>query len=1031
MVDYNGYTYTRTPSGDWQVNTEYGSIVGNTPADAAFKAAVTIENNNPGDAAAERYANGLRAIGTDPGSNSAVNQIYRTAERPTSIVTAANAGDTAIVPTSDPTPTTSNVDTPTSQTALSDSEQKTLENSNNYSNQITEAVEANKNPAEEATGTKVTVGPAKIIDDSDPPGYELRDNPLFEYSSYTYGISLHAISVDDYNKLVEKGEYYPGNVLIASAGRYNNTPGDNQFIRNKRFNEDFYFDNLEIETMIGFNAQTGETNAIDVKFAIIEPYGMTLMNRIIDVARDLKIDNYLDMPYMIQIDFFANNEDGSMLTPIPSMTKRIPIKLINLEMTAGVRGTEYKVEAMPYNHSAYDVSTQSTPVNLEIWASTVEGFFKSNLVDDFARTAMTNQQREKQATSVYYGPDGAPTYIPLTAFSNRTKGGGFDFTKDAYYVANSYGGALKNWFEELVVDNKIEFADEYDFVIDKTIGEKQLEQGGTLSPNDTPMTPFTKTQAERRSNLTGEKSSTVNWNSKRYSINAGTTVKSVLSAVIRNSRYILDQIIDPEDYGDDIAKYLEAKKEKSKDPLMWFKIIPEIKLLGYDRVRKTFARRVTYHVIPYEVKNIKIDVGPQAKATKPVKVYNYIYTGKNRDIIDFKLDFNALYFTAFTAYRNQLMNLSGAAQNDTESNKTSNPKQYAGSDTDPNAVAPLIFKPIVGDQQARATAQGATSKAGAAADLYRSLMTDAQADQILVKLKIIGDPSFIKQDDVYYTPKISAERTSVATGNSYYTPNGSLCTDNRPVYVQLTFRVPIDLDEDTGHMKFDSRYEQSIFSGMYQVLHVVSTFAQGNFTQEVEMVRLFDQESYDYTNKGKKDKNVERIEGLPQVERAPDVPVQTDSSTPGPKTNDATPAEQSAPVPEVETAPTQDPSAKDLKQVANDPNTPTETVTQATEPQPQATLSSELTASRQILSTQATAKSTEATYDAAKAKFDAIEQQFSNSKDPFALIEDPTWRKEREDARLAYEAARAENKKAQAQYSASIQRMAVIRQSGS
>ena len=79
-------------------------------------------------------------------------------------------------------------------------------------------------------------------------------NVLHQYASYTYGLSLHLLTADEFNKIVDKGEYTATKVLIASAGRYNNTPGPTQFTRSPYFKEDFYFDGFDLDTVIGLNA---------------------------------------------------------------------------------------------------------------------------------------------------------------------------------------------------------------------------------------------------------------------------------------------------------------------------------------------------------------------------------------------------------------------------------------------------------------------------------------------------------------------------------------------------------------------------------------------------------------------------------------------------------------------------------------------------------------------------------------------------------------------------------------------------------
>ena len=73
------------------------------------------------------------------------------------------------------------------------------------------------------------------------------ENPLHEYASYTYNLSLHMLAIDEYNEIINNNfkntnpaPYVPKNVLISGAGRYNST----DFVRNKNFKEDFYFEDF-------------------------------------------------------------------------------------------------------------------------------------------------------------------------------------------------------------------------------------------------------------------------------------------------------------------------------------------------------------------------------------------------------------------------------------------------------------------------------------------------------------------------------------------------------------------------------------------------------------------------------------------------------------------------------------------------------------------------------------------------------------------------------------------------------------------
>jgi hypothetical protein len=133
-----------------------------------------------------------------------------------------------------------------------------------------------------------------------------------------------------------------------------------------------------------------------------------------------------------------------------------------------------------------------------------------------------------------------------------------------------------------------------------------------------------------------------------------------------------------------------------------------------------------------------------------------------------------------------------------------------------------------------------TSKQVAAADVEGYILSKMQGDMIGVKLKIIGDPHYIKQDDIFYRPVFASDTTvAVDPGiDPRLTPNGSIRTDDGTVYVNLTFRTPMDINDPDGLMKFsDQNLTQSAFSGLYRLITVTSHFQGGQFTQELDLVR--------------------------------------------------------------------------------------------------------------------------------------------------------------------------------------------------
>lgn len=664
-------------------------------------------------------------------------------------------------------------------------------------------------------------------------------NELHQYPSYTYGLSLHLLTSTEYNNVVDTGEYKANRVLIASAGRYNDTPGEKQFIRSKYFDKDYFFENLDMSTIIGANESNRNTNAIILSFNIIEPYGMTLLDNIIKLCSDesVKSENWIDMPYLLRIDFYASNDAGELTGIIPGITKNIPIRLLKMDIKAGAEGSRYDFQAVPFGQSAFDQSRGTTPIGLEVTASTVAGFFSSAKASD--ETFIEERESRQGVTTTF---NGQSSIIPKLLVSDSAIS---EYEKDNINRVKSFGSAINAHYKDLVKKNKIKFRDKYYFKFADEIGKSQFTLTNKITPKDTRMADVEDSVSIRKANY-GESSDELDFNLRIFSVNAGTTIDAVLDYVMRNSDYIQSQMVVPEEYTDP-AKYQQDKEQNKNKPLKWFKIIPTVKITEYDSITKVWARDITYNVVPYTIYNTKIDVTPQGTAQYPLKVYNYLYSGQNTDILDFNIEFNALFYTAVTAHRenmNQPNAESANPQND------SNTKNFNGQQTEPNAIQPIGTK---AQTQTRHVATGGAtnSRAIATADTAQSLYTSAGADMIQLNLKIVGDPQFIKQDDVFYSSDLTngtkADLPAIGT-DPRLTKNGSILTDRGEIYIQILFKTPSDINEDIGLMDF-TKSEISVFSGMYKVIKVDSEFRDGNFTQRLDVVRLPRQEYYDYLNK--------------------------------------------------------------------------------------------------------------------------------------------------------------------------------------
>jgi hypothetical protein len=229
---------------------------------------------------------------------------------------------------------------------------------------------------------------------------------------------------------------------------------------------------------------------------------------------------------------------------------------------------------------------------------------------------------------------------------------------------------------------------------------------------------------------------------------------------------------------------------------------------------------------------------------------------------------------------------------------------------------------VIIDSQARATGGSYTPKAAAAADVQQSIYTTANGDMIQGSLRIIGDPQFIKQDDVFYPPfdvidPISGKKgTPPATSDQRLIADGSLQMDNREVYVSVTFKTPNDVSEVTGLANFSSDFQQtSMFSGMYRVLTVKNTFSGGRFEQVLEIVRLPRQTSLEYNTNNQTTQRSETDEKSTVANAIPAPPTTATNNTATPLP-EATPAPGNKPVEET-AAPVQSAEQKELAKVAD------------------------------------------------------------------------------------------------------------------
>ena len=679
-----------------------------------------------------------------------------------------------------------------------------------------------------------------------PRQVQLRPNPLDDYESHSYTISLHVLTQDEYNAMVttdKAGTFTPSNTLISGAGATNSSQ------RAEGWEDNFYFESLKLSSVVGLNSTSRGTNVIECEFTIVEPYGLSLIDRLTVTTSTLGGGGlYFSNCYLLEINFYSS-EDGKLI----DMKKFIPIRLTGMAIKASAKGSEYRCSAVPFSHHALTQTRASTPANFEVTAGTLEQFFQSE-DSSSSRTADTAARELESAKQAVNGTQGNSTIQNV----RQVDADKLASLNNKVYAVNSYVAAYNQW-QQTLIDLKatqLTKPNKIAVVFDKKFSENEgskvyrpRDQDGTVGTSAMANGPDAKNGDNVRANATAD----------RFNFAAGTQITEVINIAMKQSEFIRRQIVLQ-----DQAKAGGKKEVQGK--VTWWKIIPSVILQEFDEKNNQWSFDTTYYVVPYEIWNTVHPFLPKAIPDRGLcsKEYLYYYTGNNNSVIDFAIDFDFMFFTKVTALREK--NTSDQYKAELDENPEQSPtgaKTKKGQGFNPGVITHVADDPKSAGQKARGD-----PTAMAVASVAESLYSSAAGEMLNITLKIVGDPELIKQDDVFtgVTPLINmasdsktkglpteTDPSAVVQGQAGQTQeqqkdptadnNGSLVMDNSEVICYVEIKTPVDIDDETGGVRFlDNNKVKSGFTGVYKLLMVDSEFSRGVFTQTLNMIRYMNQD---------------------------------------------------------------------------------------------------------------------------------------------------------------------------------------------
>lgn len=609
-------------------------------------------------------------------------------------------------------------------------------------------------------------------------------NPLANFASYTYQISLYMITPDAYGAFIDSGrkninvlanQNTGGAFLIAQSGGINSPTGNK---RAPGFELDYYIDDLKIINAIQGADTATESNTIKLSFNIYEPYGFSFISKLREASLALqqrssiknyaKVSNELKQFYVLGIRFQGYDINGNLL-------------------------------------SAKD-SGIVDPENVNISSGVFERFY------DCAITSMKFTLDGKISTYKI----SASSLAPETAYGvkrGRINNGQNIVASTVGEALNGRGSGIKslmkvlNENEELRFQNKeISRPNEYEIVYlgdADPIKNAKLVDPANIDPSRLPMGNATTTA---ESNDATALKSLPDFTKRTITFANDTSILQAISDIIKQSTYLSNAMKVLKESRIDSDSGSDAEKTKKKPTqVKWYNLSTRVTCLEWDEKRNDFAYKITYVIQPYETPGA---ISPYIDKTKnyygPHKIYDYWFTGKNTEVINYEQVLNnAFYMTALDP---------------------SNDPASHGGEFDVSQVT---------DRRTDQPRQGATDVGLEPQNSYLTSLFDPKSFAE-AKVTIMGDPDYLMSD----SPGSLNQVYSQFYGADGYTINAN----GGQVFIQINFREGVDYNNQDGLLTVNEsllfwKYPKSVknVKGIhYQLVRVESDFSRGKFTQVIK-----------------------------------------------------------------------------------------------------------------------------------------------------------------------------------------------------
>ena len=630
---------------------------------------------------------------------------------------------------------------------------------------------------------------------SDYPG----QNVLHNYRIFNYRVTLAIVSSEEFKsqsykktgfdfvvfqshgKIPDGGPISSGgNASLNKIQSFVQSMAGDQTARQ----QDFLLEDLHIKSFMSGSKDW----ATELSLKIVEPYGIDgLFTNIVTGLTQKGYYNFdKNNNFILKIDFIGYPDNSETPELVPFSTRYYPLCITELNASLSQQGTVYDIKATPMNDTARLDDVNVMPQNVTISGKTVLEVMQS------LETALNNV--------------------------------GEDNKKKSKIEPNKY---------------KIMFVD----AEGKPTSNSVIANSKMFDPaNDTGNREFLKNKKSYIAPVDKQTSALEDANEPSIvlNINAKDGILNIIDNIITDSYYVVDNIRS------------EFSKGKDKDDnLAWWRVMAEPYNDRQDEGRNVHSKTIIIKIYPRTVHYSKVVslfkptfVAPADAFEKMcARKYEWQYTGNNKDIISFNMNFNQMWTKVITGKLGQTTAVPGEQKKNVQTTEIAAGTKESLPIVSDGQTCRVGAPSVVVNPGSGSSTRKNQVRSGQETNPLFSLARDINAlvnnpyEMVEATIEILGDPMWLGTQFIDNSSTISAGKSNL------FTNDGGIALRTVDPMIRVLAYSPRDFDKD-GFLSGESvgTKDLSKYSAYYTVREVESHFTNGVFTQKLKCNRAVQQD---------------------------------------------------------------------------------------------------------------------------------------------------------------------------------------------